>query len=630
MNAKNLELKEVTVIPEKLPVRTYTNLSISFKIDAFLPINTIISLRVRGGRKNKNDWYYIQPFDRSQRGYIDLNIKPSAKVIPIQITGKELAMKYIICEKNGIKEGTTFHFKIYNTLVQSLVESNKKFEILIKKPNNELLPINNHPKVDIVSGLFDHITVISPSIVKNNEKFNLRIRIEDKSCNLVHDFSDELEIFQISNSSSKERIRIVKFSENDYGIRLESDFSLQKPEIYHFEVSYRNQYYKSNPILCVNENETNKLYWGYIHGHTNKSDGIRDPMVYFQNLVNAGLDFGTTTEHDHIWETSDVDFEELRRINEQFNTQHFITLFGYEWGYWYTGYGDICIYTSDPTLPILRSDTNKYNSTEKLIKNLRAYKDKVLLIAHHTALRPGYRNWDYFDNTIEKLVEIYSTWGNQEYPHNEGNPIPPRYKLFGHGIFAPKKGPIIEKKGSFVQDALNRGYKLGFTAGGDDHFGIYPSGPFNPDNGIYPSGVMAIWASELSRESIWVALNNRRCYGTTGPRVIIEFEVDEFLSGEIIDSNDFPTTLQNRTIKLRIISPLNIEKVEILRNNDIFKSQILNSSIFEINYLDTVPFTEISQLHQDKNEKFIFYYPRIYLSNNNMAWASPIWIIKKI
>jgi hypothetical protein len=629
LNAKSLELNEVTVIPEKIIVRTYTNISIAFKIDTFLPINSIISLRIRGGRNNKNDWYYLQPFDRNQRGFIELSINPFSKVLPIQITGKELAVKYIICEKNGIKEGATFQFKIYDTLVQSLVENNKKFEILIKKPNSEFLSITNPPRVDIINGSFDHITIICPSIVENNEKFKIRIRIEDKTCNLVQDFSDVLEVFQITNSNSKESIRMVKFTEDDNGLRLESDFSLQKPEIYHFEVSYKSESFKSNPVMCVNENYNNKLYWGYIHGHTNKSDGIRDPIVYFENLINAGLDFGTSTEHDHIWETSDVDFEELRRINEQFNTDEFITLFGYEWGYWYTGFGDICIYTSDPKLPILRSDTNKYNSTQKLIKHLRIHKDKVLLIAHHTALRPGYRNWDFFDNTIERLVEIYSTWGNQEYPHDAGNPIPPRYKFFGHGKFTPKKGPIIEKRGSFVQDALKRGYKLGFTAGGDDHFGIYPSGPFSPDNGIYPSGIMAVWATKLTRKSIWDALLNRRCYGTTGPRVIIEFRIDGFLSGEIIDSNDFPRTLQDRTIKLKIISPLNIEKVEIIRNNNIFKSQIVNSTIFEINCLDSDPFNEIYQLHQDKNEKFVFYYPRIYLSNNDMAWASPIWIINK-
>ena len=137
----------------------------------------------------------------------------------------------------------------------------------------------------------------------------------------------------------------------------------------------------------------------------------------------------------------------------------------------------------------------------------------------------------HLDNELEKLVEIYSTWGNQEYPFNEGNPIPPRYKFYGHGPHAREKGVVLEKKGSFVRDALEKGYKLGFTAGGDDHLGIFPSGPIEIENGLYKPGIMGLWAKELSRESLWEALHQRRCYGTTGPRVIIEFYLEQFFMG---------------------------------------------------------------------------------------------------
>jgi hypothetical protein len=630
LNSINFKLNNISVKPEKVTVRTYVNLFLSFKIDTFLPMNTLLTFRIRGGRRNKNDWYYLQPFDKNHQGFLEIKTNPVKKVIPIQITGKELAVTYIISDKDGIKEGSSFQFNIYDTLVQSLVEKNKKFEILIKKPNNKLITIENPPQINITNGQFDHITIICPSVVKIDEELKILIRIEDISCNLVEEFSDKIELFKLSNSNPIRTIKIIEITQKNKGLKIESDLSFQESGIYLIEVFYKNEYFQSNPIMCVDDNYPNRVYWGYIHGHTNKSDGIRDPESYFNNLINSGLDFGTTTEHDHIWETSDDDFEELKRINERFNSKNFVTLFGYEWGYWYTGYGDTCIYFSEPKLPILRSDNNKYNSIEKLTNRLRPLKDKVLLIAHHTALRPGYRNWDHFDNTIERLVEIYSTWGNQEYSHKEGNPLPPRYKFFGNGKFAPKKGPIIEKRGSFVQDALIRGYKLGFTAGGDDHFGLYPSGPFNPNNGLYPSGIMAIWSKNLNRESLWNALLNRKCYGTTGPRVIIEFGIDNSFMGDILDVDTVPTTLQSRTIKLKIISPLNIEMVEIIRNNKLFTSQIVKSKSFESEFLDSDYFQRVCQLHYDKKEKFIFYYPRIHLSNNNMAWASPIWIVQKL
>ena len=629
MNIIYFKLDKVRVIPEKVRVRAYTNISISFKIDTFLPFNSILTFIIRGGRNTKNDWYYLQPFDKNQPGFIELNIDPPSNVIPLLTTGKELVIKYIISERNGIKAGSCFKFNIYRTLVQSLAEKNKKFIILIRKPNNDLLVAENHPQINIINGSFNHIAIICPSIVEIGEHFNILLRAEDERYNIINDFSDRIKLVQLKNLESKKEIKSIKFTEKNEGILWDSDYSFQDSGVYQIEAIYNNHTFESNPIMCVKGNHRNKLYWGYIHGHTTKSDGLSEPETYFKNMINAGLNFGTTTEHDHKWETSDEDFEELKKICEHFNSEKFVTFFGYEWGYWYTGYGDICIYFLDPTLPVLRSDTNKYNSTPKLIKNLLPYKDKALMIAHHTALRPGYRNWDFFENSIERLVELYSTWGNQEFPSNEGNPLPPRYKFFGRGKFGPKKGPVIEKKGSFVRDALIRGYKLGFTSGGDDHFGLYPSGPYNPDNGIYPSGILAVWASDLTRESLWNALVNRKCYGTTGPRVIIEFNIENYFMGDIVDIELDPKTFKNRKFNLTITSPTLIEKIELIRNNEIYKSQIINSKMFRGEFGDSDAFQDVCQLHQNEREEFVFYYPRIYLSDNNMAWASPIWITKK-
>jgi hypothetical protein len=248
------------------------------------------------------------------------------------------------------------------------------------------------------------------------------------------------------------------------------------------------------------------------------------------------------------------------------------------------------------------------------------------MIGHHTALRPGYRNWEYFEESLEKLVEIYSTWGNQEYAYSEGNPIPPRYKFFGYGRYARKRGAILGKKGCYVADALQRGYKLGFVAGGDDHFGAFPSGNVDLDNGIYPSGIMAIWANNLNREELWAALKNRKCFGTTGPRVIIKFSVNNSFMGDIILLDDNKELKRERIIKLKIVSPLKIKKIEIIRNNTIFCRKIFKSNSVELKLSDREDFEDICVDHSRKKEKFLFYYPRIFMVDTNMAWASPIWI----
>ena len=623
----NLKIEPINVI-----VRNLVNISLSFNITFDLPKDSFLIFRLRGGRNNKNDWYYLQPFDPNLNGYIELNLSPPVKLNPMLITGKDLLIKHLVCDEKGIKKDTIFQLNIYNTLVQSLVENKKKIEIMVELPNKKPILIENSPTINVINEQdFDHITLICPSTVAVNEEFKVLIRVEDRFKNLVKDFSERIQIYEVIPPNNRRHLLDINFNENNNGLLVKNGIKFSKSGLYFIEAFYNNLFFKSNPILCQNKPMERRLYWGYIHGHSLKSDGIREPEEYFENLINAGLDFGTVTEHDHLWETSDEDFEEIKQIVKEYHKNNeFISIFGYEWGSWYSGYGDICIYNYDDVIPVFRSDLNKYNSTRKLIKNLRPYEDKVLMIAHHTALRPGYRNWKYFDNALEKLVEIYSTWGNQEYPSIKGNPLPPRYKFFGYGKYARKRGAILEKRDSFVSDALEKGFKLGFVAGGDDHFGIYPSGSIDPDNGIYPPGIMAVWAENLTKESLWEAFNDRKCYGTTGKRVIIEFFVNNYFMGDIIDIEKEAHLNSERIINLSLFSPIPIKKIEIIRNNSVIDFKTLNHEETTYEYIDSDLFNDVALKHIQKNEIFIFYYIRVFLSNNNMAWSSPIWLIKNL
>lgn len=618
-------LENLKVVPSEIAVRELTNLSVSFSINFALPKYSSLGFRFRGGRNNKNDWYYLQTHDSTMNGFTQLIVSQNANLIPLLITGKELSLKFMILEEHGLREGSEFQLNVYNTLVQSLVEKRKKIDILIEIPNQNLNLVENPPSINVINNKFDHITLIAPSITFQEEKLQILVRIHDKFKNLVKDFLGSINL-QVNENSE-----LIEFKKEHHGLMRFQLPSLKKKGIYKIRATYNGSDFYSNPIICKEEKSGKLLYWGYIHGHTNKSDGIRDIEEYFENLINAGLDFGTSTEHDHLYETTDGDFEDVKNIVRKYTENNkFVSIFGYEYGTWYTGYGDICIYYKDDDIPIFRSEINKYNSTSKLIKSLKQFKDKVLMIAHHTALRSGYRNWDYFDNSLEKLVEIYSTWGNQEYRFSQGNPIPPRYKFFGYGKYARKRGAILERKNSFVSDALQKGYKLGFTAGGDDHFGIYPSGSIDPDNGIYPPGIMAVWAENLSKKSIWEALNKRKCYGTTGPRAVVEFYLENFFMGDIIDLKENSSLEKKREIRLNVISPLIIERIEIIRNNIIILKEIVKENSIEFKFIDDKSFEDVAFNHSvNKNEKFVFYYLRIFLLNNNMAWSTPIWIVQK-
>jgi hypothetical protein len=65
-------------------------------------------------------------------------------------------------------------------------------------------------------------------------------------------------------------------------------------------------------------------------------------------------------------------------------------------------------------------------------------------------------------------------------------------------------------------------------ASSDNHVGM-PGRSYPGDRQAhtpFKGGLCAIWSAELSRESLFAALKQRRCYGTTGARIIVRFSVD--------------------------------------------------------------------------------------------------------
>ena len=68
-----------------------------------------------------------------------------------------------------------------------------------------------------------------------------------------------------------------------------------------------------------------------------------------------------------------------------------------------------------------------------------------------------------------------------------------------------------------IRHALEQGLVFGFTASSDDHLG-HP--------GAYGEGLTAILAEELTRESVFAALRERRTYAVTGDRIGLEFAVN--------------------------------------------------------------------------------------------------------
>ncbi|MHC1591310.1 MAG: DUF3604 domain-containing protein, partial [Candidatus Helarchaeales archaeon] len=164
------------------------------------------------------------------------------------------------------------------------------------------------------------------------------------------------------------------------------------------------------------------------------------------------------------------------------------------------------------------------------------------------------------------------------------------------------------------------GYRFGFSAGTDGHTGL--GGDYRtPQRGneimrkmfrcekIPGGGLMAVYARELTRETLWESFLKRRIYGTTGARIVLEFWIDDHFMGD-----EF-TTKKPPKINFKILSKKALKSVDIIRNGKIFRRFKVKSRSFQDEIMDEHP-----------RANFNYYYLRVIREDKEMAWSSPIWL----
>lgn len=363
----------------------------------------------------------------------------------------------------------------------------------------------------------------------------------------------------------------------------------------------------SNPLLFKKEKKNDlNLYWGEIHGHAYFSDGLESPEYFYSYARDTEqLDFCSLTEHD-TW-LDERKWTVIKKINEDFYVPgKFVTFLGFEWSsaqfYDPEGqmYGHKCVYYPDNQGEYYSHLLPRFKIPAQLWKEISKF--GAIAVPHHPAYAESKNsvwgtNWDYHDDSIEPLVEIYSKHGLSECFGN-------RWPLFSQD---PER---------FVQKALDKGYKLGFTGGTDTHISRPASNITEFRRGVrYPKGgLTAIWAKELSRKSVFDALRKRSCYATTGERIIIKFSINDYPMGRIIEKSCL-NGCQTVTIKTLVAGTERLEKVEIIRNSEVIHLESTNDKFIEFKFVD-----------KPNLKEEIYYYLRVTQTDGNMAWSSPIWI----
>jgi hypothetical protein len=145
-----------------------------------------------------------------------------------------------------------------------------------------------------------------------------------------------------------------------------------------------------------------------------------------------------------------------------------------------------------------------------------------MVIPHHTGITFGdYTGADrgaavdvdaVEDGGLRPVMEIYSH-------HGQSDVYAPQHVLayeFNRMRNLERRANSSVPGPHYAQDYWKTGRRFGVIASSDEHSG---------QGGRRHGGIAAVWADELTRDGIFAALRARRCYATTGERILVEFEV---------------------------------------------------------------------------------------------------------
>ena len=344
----------------------------------------------------------------------------------------------------------------------------------------------------------------------------------------------------------------------------------------------------SNPILVGAPGQASPytLLWGDLHQHSRLSDGTGEPEdLYRYARMAANLDVTALTDHDHhgLRPLGPEEWEEIRRVNEAwYEPGSFVTFLAYEWTNWV--YGHRNVYYREPAGKVFSTADSSTNSPEELWDSLPA--EGVMTIAHHTGGGPVPIDWSIPPpHSHECLVEISSVHGSSEH------------------IGCPKQ-IYSPNPGSFVADALERGYRLGFIGSGDGHIG-HPGEIYS-----FCGGLAGIYATGRSREEVWEALRARRTYATSGERIYLDVRLEGHWMGEEIPYEELPDTLRFH---------ISARGTAVVGMAELMEGGVPVDTLFGAE--------EAVEGTARAPKRAGYYYVRVSQMDGGLAWSSPIWVL---
>ncbi|MCZ6729446.1 MAG: DUF3604 domain-containing protein [SAR324 cluster bacterium] len=489
---------------------------------------------IRISIRDQSDHGYFQTSDPKADNYVSVQIRPDLKV-KAEYTRKGNVRPYrptlfIHIFDGPLNEGEEIKVVIGDTSggsrglrVQTFAEPGSHFRM-------EVDPFGTHdyallpdlPSFDVVAGAPHRYQLHVPTLLVAGEPCQLRVKCEDMWGNPLRHLDMRPEIFRIAEGADGVRTAVDGSPAHDEGVLSYALPALETPGTYRYVIddgvvddgSILGG--ESNPLLVLEAGSQPpyRFFWGDFHGQTGETIGTGTVEEYF----HFGRHFGFLDGSCHQGNDFQIDAAIWERIvaagNGSYQAGEFVTFNGIEWSGNTPMGGDHNVLFNEEHPPLYRStgwlasDGSKMEEVAPLSKLYEVLKKHDAMTIPHIGGRPA--ELEYTDPEVERLVELHSAWGTFEWVYKR---------------------------------AFAKGFKVGFVCNSDGHKAR--PGASYPGASTFGTlgGLTCVLAEEKTRDSFWRALKGRRCYGTTGQRILLDVTCEgQPMGSDLTVSGPFPVT----------------------------------------------------------------------------------------